>query len=284
MLMKCLRGFFCFVVCVCLSPSPMALAQASTVNSPTGLVTPSLISVQSDSAITKKTSPKPIRSHASGSEKSMLPYGAVPKASSTLVFQPGIGWQHAPQVSSAHAVIANSGTSGAFAPSSGSSKNSLDEYRSSSTSVAAIGDFKSGQFGKPTQTSNVLPDSSSNMSLGVRKGSPGSFSQRNGSSDSFEPVHEFAHRAYISPIEIRRQMRDEPDLKTRIKLRKLNEKLTSQHAKNSDTDQKRQDKKMIANGIVDLKSMSQSERRAARRKSGSHDTHVPNRLDSHKSL
>lgn len=226
MLMKCFRGFFFSIICMCLSPSPTALAQSSTFNSQTGPVASSPISVQSSSTISKKSFPKSTRSEAPTSLKSMSPSGKAPKVSSPLVFQTGVGWQRASQVpvGSARSVIANSGTR---------------------ASGAAVEESKSG---KSTH----------------RAGPSGSGA-----------VNEIAHRSYISPVELRRQMRNEPDLKTRIKLRRLSDKLASKSAMHSESYQKRRDRK-IASG---LNSMSPSDLRLARRRSGSRDANA----HSHKS-
>jgi hypothetical protein len=256
MLMKCFRMFFFSIMC--LLPSPMALAQASTVNSQTGLAASSPIAIQSGSAISKKSSSKFTRPKASSSVKSMQPSGTTPKVSSLLVFQPGVGWQHAPQVpvGSARSVIANSGTRadhGIATPLSGTSKGISGENSSSPSSGAAVEGSKSGKS-----------------------------TQRTGPSGS-GAVNELAHRAYISPIELRRQMRNEPDLKTRIKLRRLNDKLTTKSAMHSESDQKKRDRKMIASGL-DPNSMSPSELKLARRRSGSRDANARKGTHLHKSL
>jgi hypothetical protein len=269
---------------VCVVPSTLVLAQASATVQP-GPVAPSDSAIQSGSAISKKSSPnKSLRSNTSSGIRSMMPFGASPKASTQLSFQPGIGWQHPPPgaIDSARSVIANSGTRGvASTLSSGTSKRISDEYPSLPSSGATIDEFK---LGKATKASNVFADGSANMNLGVWKGTQansGSISNRTGNA-SLGAAHEFTSHAYISTIKLRGQIRNEPDFETRIKLRKLNDKLTSKHVKHLDSSQEKRSKKTFANSL-DSKSMSPSELRTIGRRSGAHDAnHAKGR--SHKSL
>ena len=305
-----LRGLFFAGLFACVAPLPPALAQASSGDVQSGPVAPSDSAFQSGWAVPQDSPLRSTHPSAANNIGNTLASGAIPGESSPLCFQPGIGWRHAPQTAlrSAGRLTANTATGGglgiqtgrpriAGTPPSGTSRRIPDECKSSLASGAAT---EALMAGKPTQAPNSA-SRTTNMNLGAQDWlransalnpasglassrlkmglspipySAMSFSQRAGSGDSLQAVQELRTHAYISTIELRRMMRNAPDLETRLKLQELNDELKKKpvkplenHEERGATEEKlEQDLK----GLPDSSSMSASELKM-RRVGGSHE-------------
>jgi hypothetical protein len=198
----------------CIVPVPLLHAQSSAnlpSPSPSGQVAPSDSAVQSGPvsqstlvAGKKNTS----KSSSASSTRGMLASGSVTGESQDVCFQLGVGWQRLPQtaVNSARqtsAVGSNTATQGAG---------------------STIG-------GNPS-TLNILPSGAnqSDQCPGIMISSTppgavvGTMVAGKQSQNSSMSVQEFETHAYISPIKLRRMMRNAPDLETRLKLREISGK------------------------------------------------------------
>jgi hypothetical protein len=179
-------------------------------------------SASSDAGITSGSaaSPaKPIAPKLAGSNKARSPrvLGRVAGESSPLCFQPGVGWLPAPQAASGsagHSVIRASTSSIAGAHPFGTSQRISGQCGSSPPSSAAVEALKSSTPSSWRSATKLVSH-------------PASLSQSAESADPAEAVQAFGNHAYISPIKLRRMMRNAPDLETRMKLQEISDRLAN---------------------------------------------------------
>jgi hypothetical protein len=248
----CFAGLF-----ACIAPLPLVLAQTSGGDLLSGPVAPSDGVIQSSSA-SKKSHLRSAYSGAPNNIGSVLASGGIPGESSSLCFQPGIGWKPAPLA----ALRSAAGSSANSPPGSprvvgaqplGTSKGISDGCVSSPAFGASIETLMAGKaVAAPTANINLgaedwlKADSALNpagsvafsrlkMGLSPTPYSAVSFSRNVGSDDSLEAAQELGTHAYISTIKLRKMIRNAPDLATRIKLQELSDKLTGKPVKPLDS-------------------------------------------------
>jgi hypothetical protein len=156
----------------------------------------------------KPVAPKLAGGSKTGNSRAL---GKVARESTPLCFQPGVGWQTVPQAPSAfagHSATKASAPGVAGAHPLGTSHGGSGQCGGSPASSIAVEVLK--QESPVSSRSTTKPVSHST-----------SLSQLAGSVDSADVVQAFANHAYISPIKLRRMMRNAPDLKTKIKLQEL---------------------------------------------------------------
>jgi hypothetical protein len=197
--------------------------------------------------------------------RSMLATGSVPGESQNLCFQPGIGWQRIPQNSDnsmpkTSPVGGSTGTTEVSGSSSGVVQMGPDQCPGIMTNELAPGavvedigaDKQSQAANSNIRTTNanfgvqnwLNADTLSNpassltatrLTMGLRPSLIDSkhFSQGTGRSSSENSVQELEGHAYISPIKLRKMMRDAPDLETRIRLQRLLQRLNDEQKRKS---------------------------------------------------
>jgi hypothetical protein len=239
--MKWLRELCSAGLLVCVVPFSLALAQTNTDVVRSGAVAPSDSGVNLSSHLKKGSS-----SHSTTGENGALHSDATSQGVSSLCFKPGVGWQNLAEISgTADAQEKQTGAPG-VAKRSGAAHKISAECPSSPAAAEVL------QGGKPTMTSTLtdsaLTDQIKSLqsqdswqaNLGLNPaGSLTSPRHRTGLAShsaisSYHPagrnssneVQAFAAHAYISPIKLRRMIRDAPDEETRMKLRKLNDKVS----------------------------------------------------------
>jgi hypothetical protein len=184
-------------------------------------------------------------------DRSADTYGVIRRGASRLCFQPGIGWQSLPATSaeaySGEAAEGKSATRVSLKPSyatpSGTpqvtDKACSDALLKSTVSGRSIGE----ELGK--QTDPVTSNGSMSIRSGIQNGvsantTSGSASildlQYLAKGQSTRPlssravtrqsVDSLKAKAYVSRVELRRMLRDAPDLQTRMKLQKVLDGLT----------------------------------------------------------
>jgi hypothetical protein len=203
-------------------------------------------------AVGKKKTQK---SSSVSNARSMLATGTVPGESQDFCFQPGIGWQRVPQNSveftqKTSAVGSSTNTPEVSASPSALNQISQDQCPGIITNASARGAVVENIVaGKQSHSSDsnirttnanfgvqnwldvdtlLNPASSSaatrlTMGLSTNLTDSKHFSQGTGPSSSANSVQEFESHAYISPIKLRKMMRNAPDLETRLRLRRLEE-------------------------------------------------------------
>lgn len=237
------------------SPQPFPSGQIA----PSDSATPSISQAESEAG--KRYTQQSPGGKNRNNIRSMLASGGDSGKSSGLCFQPGVGWQRIPQNSLDSAPKISSAGSNAVASEMSTSANSnglsskmnqinSDQCPSSLTDALAHGALIENKTGEQPQATdsnmrtnsmnsgaqdwldaNTLLNPSSSltstrltMGLGSNLSSGKHFSQGAEPNSSSDSVQQFESHAYISPIKLRRMMRNAPDLETRLKLRRLSEK------------------------------------------------------------
>jgi hypothetical protein len=235
---------------------------------PSGQIAPSNSATQSDSvpqsglvAVKKNTQ----KSSSVSNVRSMLATGSVPGESQGLCFQRGIGWQRIPQNSvdfthKTSPVGGSTSTTEVGVSSSGMGQVSQDQCAGIMTNVVARGavveDIVAGKQSNAAdsniRTTNanfgvqnwlnadtlLNPASSlaaTRLTMGLSPNLTDSkhFSHGTGQSSSENSIQELEGHAYLSPIKLRKMMRNAPDLETRLRLRRLLEKLNDEQKRKS---------------------------------------------------
>jgi hypothetical protein len=244
--------FIGFVACAVSWGQP----QATLPPLPTGPIAPSDSAIQSGSApqsgpeaVKKKTQ----KSSGVSNFRTTLATGSVPGESQNVCFQPGIGWQRAPQNSvdstpKTSPVGSSTSTTEVGASSSGMSQVSPDQCAGIMTNASTRVDVENVIADKQSHADSNIRTTNANvgvqnwldadtllnpssslaatrltMGLSANLTDSKHFSQGTGPSSSANSVEEFESHAYVSPIKLRKMMRSAPDLETRFKLRRLNE-------------------------------------------------------------
>jgi hypothetical protein len=205
----------------------LAMAQMKGANSQSSAPASSGAGTTSDSATSraKPVAPKLAGGNEIGNPRAL---GKVAGESSPLCFQPGVGWQTVPQVpsaSSGHSETKASAPAIAGAHPLGTSQGVSGQCGSSPASSVTVEVLKPGT--PVGSRSTMKPISHSAVSL----------SQVGGSGDSADAVRAFGNHAYISPIKLRRMMRNAPDLETRIKLQELSSRVSGKAVHSSGVNQ-----------------------------------------------
>ena len=172
----------------------------------------------SGAGMTPDSPAKPVAPKLAGGKEtgSVRALGRVAGESSTLCFQPGVGWQRVPDAAGASAghpkeKAASPGIAGAHP--FGTSQGISGQCGGLSKSSIAVEESKPASA--VSSPSTTKPVSHSAVSL----------SPVAGSGNSEDAVQAFGKHAYISPIKLRRMMRNAPDLETRLKLQELNSRV-----------------------------------------------------------
>jgi hypothetical protein len=256
------RGFPWFSVTalfLCVFLSPLALAQVSTDQFQSGLAAPPDRSVQLNSDILKKKPSRFEHSNAAKNIKGRLTSGAAPKEASPLCFQPGVGWQRTPIVTGRPTDV---------------SQKAGNECSSSLALGAAVEASKAGAL---VQTSSS-PGRTVKPTIGVTDAAPanpGTLFHPPAVRDPSESAQELATHAYISPIKLRRMMRNAPDLETRLAVRKLSAKPTTTPARNSNQKSRAERKPIgtLGSASTSVSSLEAQRRGDRRPMNGSKDIH-----------
>jgi hypothetical protein len=193
----------------------LAMAQVNGGNSQSSAPVSSGAGMTSDSAASPA---KPVAPKLAGGKETGNPRasGKVAGESSPLCFQPGIGWQRLPDVPSAsggHPMkkAASPGIAGAHP--FGTSQGISGQCGSSPASTVSVEELKPGNPVSSRSATKPVPHSAVSLS------------QVAGSGDSADAVRTFGNHAYISPIKLRRMMRNASDLETRLKLQQLSNRM-----------------------------------------------------------
>jgi len=248
---------------------PWAPSQAKLPSLPSGQIAPSDSAIPSGTApesglvAVKKNAQQ---SSSASNVRGMLATGSVRGESQGLCFQPGIGWQRVPQtfVSSTQKtspVGSSTRTTAVSAASAGMNQVSQDQCAGIMTKATAQGaiaeDIVAGKqphaADSNIRTTNanlgvqnwldtdtlLNPASSSaatRLTMGLSPDLPGSkhFSQGAGPGSSASSIEEFQGHAYVSPIKLRKMMRNAPDLETRLKFRRLSEEQKRKSGRSTD--------------------------------------------------
>jgi hypothetical protein len=233
-----------------------------------GQIAPSDSAIPSDSApqsglvgVKKNTQ----NSSSVSNVRSVLAAGSLPGQSQSSCFQPGIGWQRIPQssdnsmpktslvgsstrtteVSGSSSVVGQTGPDqcpgimtnalahGAAAENIGADKQSQDANSNIRTTNANFG--VQNWLNADTLLNPASSSSATRLTMGLGQDLPGSkhFSQGTGPSSSKNSAEELEGHAYISPIKLRKMMRDAPDLETRIRLQRLLQRLNDEQKRKS---------------------------------------------------
>ena len=172
----------------------------------------------SGAGMTSNSPAEPVAPKLAGGKETGNPraLGRVAGESSPLCFQPGVGWQRVPAAPGASArqpmeKAASPGIAGAhpFEINQGIS----GQCGGSAKSSIPVEEFRPGS--PASSQSTTKPISHSAISL----------SPVAGSGNSADAVQAFGNHAYLSPIKLRRMMRNAPDLQTRLKLQELNNRV-----------------------------------------------------------
>lgn len=252
-------GLFAFAV-------PWAQPQANLLPLlPSGQIAPSDSAIQSGSVAQsgfmapKKDTQKP---SSVSNIRSMLATGSVPAESQGLCFQPGIGWQRLPRTSNNSAqktsptgssIAADTDTAVHTLPSGVEEANSdlcagnmagAIARSAAVKNIVASEQSQSANSNRPSDASfgvedwlnadTLLNPASSSASTRLMVGLASSLSTSKhfiqGAEGSYS-IQEFETHSYVSPIKLRRMMRSAPDLETRLKLRRLTEKVEKKSGK-----------------------------------------------------
>lgn len=182
--------------------------------------------------------------------------GAIPNGSPGLCFQPGIGWQRVPMGKPNGSNIPGCGTSNNIEATKSTATESLEsvyvQHSGSKQAIAPGIEMESATTGSRSQA--VAPSGSRSINAGALASLSGtlpsnpasgatsgrrtmamssmSFGGMHFSSEpkpeiSAERVKDLGSHAYVSPITIRRMIRNTSDLQTRIKLQELQSKLSN---------------------------------------------------------
>jgi hypothetical protein len=196
------------VACAALAMAQMKGAQSSAPAS-------SVAGMTSDTAAFPA---KPAATKLAGSKENPRALGKVAGESSPLCFQPGVGWQRVPDLPSAsgeHVMKKATSPGIAGAHPVGTSRGISGQCGSSPASTVSVEELKPGGPVSSRSATKAVPHSAVSLS------------QVAGSGNSPDAVQAFENHAYISPIKLRRMMRNAPDLETRIKLRELSTRVAA---------------------------------------------------------
>jgi hypothetical protein len=171
---------------------------------------------------------KPVAPRLAGGNKTGNPraFGKVAGESSPLCFQPRVGWQTVPQAPSAsggHSVTKAGAPGVAGAHPLGTSQGGSGQCGGLPASSVRLEELKPGSQVSSQSTTKSVSHSAS-------------LSQVAGSVDSADAVQAFGNHAYISPIKLRRMMRNAPDLETKIKLEELSGRVADKAVHSSGND------------------------------------------------
>ena len=147
--------------------------------------------------------------------------GAIPGESSPLYFQPGIGWQRAPQA--------------AFGPGARAGESSMADKKTTKMNFGAEDWVKANSALNPA---NSLAFSRLKTGVSPIPYSAASFSQHAESDDSLGAAQELGSHAYVSTIKLRKMMRSASDFETRLELEKISAKVAGKHDKATDSYEK----------------------------------------------
>ena len=198
----------------------------------------------------------PRKAAKAGKNRGSLIIGAIPKVSPGLCFQPGIGWQRVPMGKPNGSDITGCGTSNNIEATKSTTAESLASlYAQHSGSKQAIApgiEMESAVAGNHGQA--AAPSGSRSIDTGALASLPGNlpFNPASGAASgrrtaamssmpsggmhlpsgpkpeiSADQVKDLGSHAYVSPITVRRMIRNTSDLQTRIKLQELQSKLSN---------------------------------------------------------
>jgi hypothetical protein len=218
---------------VCVPPALAQTIEADSLSSDPGAVN---IETPAGSPVSTTRPPRAAKHEAGNERMNAWALGKDAGGSSMLCFQPGIGWQPvlpAPFASSKRKMTAprspdvggiKTGGPGA----AGAQTLGADQENTGQCAAASYGAIKAVNVGRPVFPQLTgLPLHTTAVPLSAMP-----FNQLAGSDESLEPIEEFGKHAYVSPIKLRRMMRNANDLEMRIKLRELSRSLTD-HTGNS---------------------------------------------------
>jgi hypothetical protein len=189
--------------------------------------------------------------------RNSLETGGIPGLVSRLCFQPGVGWQPVPSVpfKPVHAAgsVTAGGSEGIYQQLSETKPRTPSQCPGMLGNASASGGGIEGLIvAKMAQSRNSVRVASTNagtqdwlhansvinpassvsaqkLIMGLTSGSSASkqYSQGTDSNVSEDQVRDLARHAYISPIKLRRMMRNVPDLETRIAMRESSDELAN---------------------------------------------------------
>jgi hypothetical protein len=198
----------------------------------------------------------PRKAAKAGKNRGSLIIGAIPNSSPGLCFQPGIGWQHVPTGKPNGSDMPGCGDSNNIeATKSTATESSASVYAQHSGNKQAIArgiemgstvTGSRGQAAAPSDSSSIntgaLASLSGNVPFNPASGAtsgrqatamssmpPGGMHLSSGHKPeiSADQVKDLGSHAYVSPITVRRMIRNTSDLQTRIKLQELQSKLSN---------------------------------------------------------